>query len=236
MASTWNALGTLLNVVSLFFGGTGSKRQFIISSDDGKVILPVTPKKYSVKSGQMNKVVSVEQLGEALIFGLPTAKKLSFEGFFPSPDHEYPFVVGSDKSPVDMVEQVSKWKEARTPVRVIITDSPVNLMVGIQSFDWWEQDGSRDVYFSLEFCEYKDLNTPAANNDRQIEADTGLKKRPGPVMRTDGAVKIRDGSDVVDVAKKAYGQAGKWRRIVKNNGLKDYAISNIGKLRGLVIK
>lgn len=235
MASTWGAIGTLLNVASLTLGGVGS-RQVIVSGEDGKVILPVTPKKYSVKSGQMNKVVSVEQLGEALLFGLPSAKKLSFEGFFPSPTHDYPFVVGSTQNPIDMVEQVNKWLEARKPVRVIITDSPVNLMVGIQSFDWWEQDGSRDVYFSLEFCEYKDLNTPAANNDRQLANDTGLKKRPGPSIQADAVQKIQPGRDIVDAAKKAYGQANKWRRIVKNNGLKDYAISNVDKLRGLVIK
>lgn len=236
MASTWNALGTLLNITGMLFGGSGSKRQFIISCDGEKVVLPVTPVRYVVQDGQQNKVVSVEQLGEALVFGLPAAKKLSFDGFFPSPTHEYPFVVGSGKTPADMVEQINKWKEARKPVRVIITDSPVNLMFGIMRFDWREQDASRDIYFSLEFSEYKDLNTPAAINDRQIDGDTGLKKRPGPSIKVDGAKKIRTGSDIVDVARKTYGQVNKWRRIAKSNNLKDLAINNVDKLRRLVIK
>lgn len=236
MASSWNALGTLLNVASMLFGGTGSKRQISLSCDGEKVVLPVTPAKYRVQTGQMNKVVSVEQLGEALIFGLPSAKKLSFEGFFPNPDHDYPFVIGSASSPADMVELINKWQEARLPVRVIITDSPVNLMVGIMRFDWHERDCSRDIYYSIEFAEYKDLNTPAAINDRQIDSDTGLKKRPGPTLRTDGAKRINAGSDIVDVARKTYGQVNKWRRIAQSNNLKDLAINNVGKLRGLVIK
>lgn len=236
MASAWGALGTLLNVASLLFGGTGTKRQFILSCEQEKVILPVTPKSYYVEDGQKNKVVSVEQLGEALIFGLPAAKRVSFEGFFPNPKHEYPFVVGSDNDPAAMVTLLTKWKDARKPVRVIITDSPVNLMIGIKDFKWREKDGTRDVYYQLELIEFKDLNTPPALNERQTEKDTGLKKRPGPSVRTDGAKKIRTGSDIVDVAKRAYGEASKWRRIVKNNGLKDYAISNIGKLRRLKIK
>lgn len=236
MASTWNALGTLLNVAGMFFGGTGQKRQIILSSEKEKVILPVTPRKYSVQDGQMNKVVSVEQLGEALIFGLPAAQKISFEGFFANPDHDYPFVVGDSSSPSEMVETIKKWKEKRKPVRIIITDSPVNLMVGIMRFDWWEQDGSRDIYYSMDFTEHKDLNTPAALNDRQVDKQTGLKKRPGPSMRADGVSKIRSGSDIVDAARKAYGQCNKWRRIVKSNNLKDLAINNVGKLRRLVIK
>ena len=234
MASTWNALGTLLKAASMLFGGTGSKRQVSLSCDGEKVVLPVTPSKYRVQAGQMNKVVSVEQLGEALIFGLPSAKKLSFESFFPN--HDYPFVVGSASSPADMVELINKWQEARKPVRVIITDSPVNLMVGIMRFDWLEKDCSRDIYYSIEFAEYKDLNTPAAINDRQIEEDTGLKKRPGPSIRTDGAKRISAGSDIVDVARKTYGQVNKWRRIAQSNNLKDLAINNVGKLRGLIIK
>ena len=236
MASTWNALGTLLNVAGMLFGGTGQKRQIILSCESEKVILPVTPRKYSVQDGQMNKVVSVEQLGEALIFGLPAAKKISFEGFFSNPDHDYPFVVGDGNSPGEMVDLITKWKEKRKPVRVIITDSPVNLMVGIMRFDWHEQDGSRDIYYSMDFTEYKDLNTPAALNERQTDEQTGLKKRPGPSVRTTGASKIRTGSDIVDVARKAYGQCNKWRRIVKNNNLKDLAINNVGKLQRLVIK
>ena len=51
MASTWNALGTLLNVAGMLFGGTGQKRQIILSCESEKVILPVTPRKYSVQDG-----------------------------------------------------------------------------------------------------------------------------------------------------------------------------------------
>lgn len=236
MASAWGALGTFLNVASMLLGGGGSKRQVILSSEGEKVTLPVTPKKYNVKDGQMNKVVSVEQLGEALIFGLPSAKKVSFECFFPNPEHGYPFVVGSSNDPASMVDLLTKWKEKRKPVRVIITDSPVNLMTGIMQFDWWEQDGSRDIYYQLEFTEHKDLNTPPALNQKETDSETGLKKRPSPSIKADGAKKIATGRDIVDVAKRTYGQVNKWRRIAQNNGLKDVAISQVGKLRGLVIK
>ena len=62
---------------------------------------------------------------------------------------------------------------------MIITDSPVNLMMVIMDFNYNERDGTRDVWYDLSFTEYKELNTPTANNDRQVDDTTGLKERPG---------------------------------------------------------
>ncbi len=63
-----------------------------------------------------------------------------------------------------------------------------------------------------------------------------MKDRPSPEKKADAAAKMKKAADVVDVAKKAYGQANKWRRIAQSNDLKDLAINNVDKLRGLIIK
>lgn len=50
---------------------------------------------------------------------------------------------------------------------------PVNLMMGLREFTYREQDGTRDIYYKLSFIEYKELNTPSANNDKQTDETTG---------------------------------------------------------------
>ena len=229
-------VGRVLNLASFALGGEGTaQRQFILSSDDDKLILPVTPWKYDVKTGQGNKVVGVEQLGEALVFGLPKAVEISFSCFFPDLNHEYPFVVGDEKSPADCVALLTKWKEGQKPVRIIITDSPVNLLVGIMRFAYKEKDGTRDIYYTLELTEYKDLNTPDANNPKKIDEQTGLKGRPAnPTEETKN--KLKKGSDVMDKAKHAYGSYGRWRTIVDrmhDDGMKDIAVSDVQKLKNI---
>lgn len=77
----WGALGTALNIASAILGGGSSKRQIILSCETEKVTLPVTPRVYEVSTGQGNKVVNVEQVGEALVFGLPQAQRISFQCF-----------------------------------------------------------------------------------------------------------------------------------------------------------
>lgn len=231
-------LGNTLDVLSAIFsaGGGTVYRQIIMQGMTDTLTIPVTPSKYSITSGQKNKVVDITQVGEALIFGMPKLRTLSFSGFFPSLIHDYPFIVGDTKEPAEIVELLTKWKESRLPVRVIITDTPVNLMFGIMQFDWWEQDGSKDIYYTLSLTEYKDLNTPAANNDKPVDETTGLKDRPTETVEPTQATLWQKGSDICDAAKKAYGDYTHWRRIVQSNDLKDLAINNASKLRKLVIK
>lgn len=241
-------LGNTIQVLSAIFsngGGAGLKREIIIEGPTGKLILPVTPAKYTVGDGQKNKVVDITQVGEALVFGMPKARTLSFSGFFPSLTHDYPFVVGDYTDPTACVEKLTEWKAARKAVRVIITDSPVNMMCGIMEFSYWEQDGSRDIYYTLNFTEYKELNVPTANNDKPIDDKTGLKVRPVDLDQkikeeqsqiSKGKALFQKACDVMDVAKKAYGDYNHWRRVVKSNNLKSLVINNAGRIRKWVIK
>ena len=227
--SMWN---TLNNLGSFLTGGTGSRRQIVLSCDGDKFTIPVTPSKYEVTTGQNNRVVDILDFGEAVLFGNPQVVKLSFSCFFPATVHDYPFVVGDSLEPAEAVEKLTKWKESKKPVRVIITDSPFNMAMAINKFSWREQDGSRDIYYTLDFVEWKDLNTPLANNDKQVDSQTGLKQRnaanippkPNAISRT---------RDILEASKKAYGKVSKWRSIANANGLKNLALR---ETRGLIIK
>lgn len=228
--SFMTGIGRALNVLSYINGGTGSDlRTFTLTCEEEKLTLPVTPWEYSVSSGQMNKVVSITQVGEALIFSNPKLRTLKFSCFFPSLHHEYPFVVGDEKEPADCISLLTKWKESKKPVRVVISDSPVNMAMAIMSFDYHEKDGTRDIYYSLELTEYKELTIKDANENRKVEETTGLKERPTDKPQATEA-KVKNGSDILDTAKKAYGQYNKWRRIAQGNNMKDLLINNSGRI------
>ena len=150
-------------------------RTMIISKDEEKLTLPVTPQKYSVSAEQDNRIVDILDFGERLIFGNPKLKRLKVSCFLPALKHKYPFVVGDAKEPEDIVALLTKWKEDKSPVRVIITESPVNLMMALMDFDYKERDGTRDIYYDLQFTEHKEFNVPPANYTKNIDTTTGLK-------------------------------------------------------------
>lgn len=231
--------GTALNVLSAFFNGmnfVNTRRQILVKSEQfGEVIIPVTPEKYQMTGGQKNKVVDITRVGEAIIFGMPKSRTLTFSSFFPDLNHDYPFAVDSTKSPTELVEYFIKVKEARKPVRVIITDSPVNLMMGLMSFNYFEKDGTRDIYYELSFTEYKDLNIPSANNNKPVDEKTGLKKRPEGETPKKVTWQKKAG-DFLDATKKAYGDYNHWRRVAKSNNLSSLIINNAGKIGRMVGK
>ena len=117
----------------------GEKRKVILSGTEDRLILPVTPWKFSVTTGQNNKIVDIIDSGEYLLFGNAKLKRLKLECFFPRMYHGYPFVVGDKKEPDECIDQIIKWKESKEPVRVIITDSSVNLMMAIMEFKHYEK-------------------------------------------------------------------------------------------------
>ena len=224
LASIWGNANTLGQYL---LGGTAERRTVILQSGEEKFTLPVTPWKYEVQTAQSNKTVEILDFGEALIFGNAKLKKLKFGVFFPASLHDYPFVVGDKKEPEECIELLENWKEAKKPVRIIITDSPVNLMMAIMSLDYKEKDGSRDIYFDLSLTEYKDLNTPPANNQQQVDKTTGLKERPSEEQPLSKQQKqIQKARDILEKSKKAYGtfkkiQAFKDKNAILHLGLKN---------------
>lgn len=227
--SMWN---TLNNLGSFLTGGSGSRRQIVLSCDGDKFTIPVTPSKYEVTTGQNNRVVDILDFGEAVLFGNPQVEKLSFSCFFPATVHDYPFVVGDSLEPSEAVEKITKWKEAKKPVRVIITDSPFNKAMAINKFTWKEQDGSRDIYYTLDFVEWKDLNTPPANNEKAVDEKTGLKERPTEKTPPKPSA-IGRTRDILEASKKAYGKVNKWRNLASANGITNLALK---ETRNLIVK
>ena len=169
------------NLSSSYLLGNGKTYRKVTMSCEGELLtLPVTPWKYTITTSQNNKIIDILDTGEALLFGNTRLKKLSFGCFFPNQErHEgHKYIIGDNYSPSECIDQIIKWKESKKPVRVIITDSPVNLVMGIMDFEYSEKDGTRDIAYKISFNEYRDLNTPPANNDKEVDESTGLKKRP----------------------------------------------------------
>lgn len=201
-------------------GGVREFRTMILERDEEKLTLPVTPWKYSVQTEQNNKIVDILDFGENLIFGNTKLKRLKVSCFLPKMSHEYSFVVGDNRDPDECVDLITKWKEGKTPIRVIVTDSPVNLMMAVDSFDYREKDGTRDIYYEANFVETREWNIPAANFVKQIDEGTGLKERN--ILGLTSSMQsnlISKGLDLLDMSKSAYSNFSSLSKFKTANGL-----------------
>lgn len=126
--------------------------------------LPVLPSEFEVISNNMNTVVNINEIGEINLAGREGLQKITISCFFP--DQDYPFVQSQKRhDPYTYVKNIKRWSRSLKPIRLIITETPINCAMLIESFSYKEKDGSGDVYYVLELAEYvftgvkKDSNT-----------------------------------------------------------------------------
>lgn len=225
-ATIWNGE----NASSYILGNKKEHRQFIMSSGGERFVLPVTPWKYQVQTAQDNKIVEILDTGERLIFGNPKLKRLKFSCFFPAVKHKYPFIAGDTKETAECIALIEKWQTDRAPVRIIITDSPVNLQMAIQEFSYREKDGTRDIDYDLDLTEYRDWNTPSANNERVIDSVTGLKGRHAEQTASQISQFFKGAADVLEMSKFATGNFSNLPQFTAINNLSNLATRGISSV------
>lgn len=157
-------------------------------NDNEKFKLPVTPESFEVKVAQKNKTVSIISLGEINLLGKTGLRSISLSSFFPAQD--YNFSKNGDRlDPEEYVEQIESWRKANDLVRFIIKDV-VNIQCSIESFSWGMQDGTKDIYYTIDLKEYRTVSAKKRNT-KKIKAST---------------YKIKKGDTLSKIAKKCYGK------------------------------
>jgi hypothetical protein len=127
---------------------------FISVNNREQVIkLPVLPKEFKVQSPWDNERYKTISIGEIKLIGLAELKSISIPAFFPAQD--YPFLRDKTYKAWEYVEMIEEWRTRRVPIRLIITETPINMACTIDNFPYGPQDGSGDIYYTLELSEFK---------------------------------------------------------------------------------
>ncbi len=124
-----------------------------INNREQVIQLPVLPQSFRVKTGMKNETYETIGLGEIKLIGMPILAAISIESFFQAKD--YPFLRDRTYKSWEYVEMINGWKVQRIPMRLVITDTPINMLCVVESFEYGIQDGTGDVYYSLSLAEFK---------------------------------------------------------------------------------
>jgi len=145
---------------------------FFINYDNVVVQLPVNPDKVTVTYSGNNDTKEIIQLGQINILKDRKLATISFNSFFPESDW-FPAVRtrGKFKKPEFYVNFLLKIMNEKRPCRLVITGININIKVSIESFEYYHQAGDHeDMYYTLEFKEYRDYAI------RQIAFDSSLRR------------------------------------------------------------
>ena len=205
--------------------------EIYLGTDNDKIRFPVVPPSIGVNRSNNIDTESVIKLGEVPIFNGTSLKTIEFTSFFPNQEYSFCDYTGFMK-PYEFSEKIQKWMYEGKPLRVIVTDSPTNMQCLIQQFDTVEQDGTRDLYFTLNLLEYRPIEVPnlSSSNTNSNPNNTQNTSRPNKVSTNSNNQqkihKVVKGDTLYDIAKKHYGNGNLYTKIKEANKNKYPSLAN----------
>lgn len=192
--------------------------EFWLIQGSEKLQLPVPPPAYTVGKTSNNSTFLVENIGEVSFIGKSNLTTLpSIETFFPKKVYNF-CQYSTFPKPSECVELINKWISSGKPIRYNITGTSVNLECTIESFEYKEQDGTGDIFFTLELKEYRRIvlqtttATAATSTSKTVVTAKRVVTKVIPKTYT-----VKKGDTLSLIAKKVYGNSNKWKDLYNKN-------------------
>lgn len=123
------------------------------------------------------------------------------------------------------MNQIEEWRLSTKPLNLLIENSTIDFDCLIDSFEYKEQDGTGDVYFTLILTEYRNIQESLPSDKL-----TGLKGRKSALQKAivDVSISISKGMSPMKAVKKAVknsvkksgaGYLSDYKKIIKNGGI-----------------
>ena len=208
--------------------------EMYLKKDDKDIFrFPILPSAVNVQDYAITNDSNITGLGDVTVFGGKGLRTIEISSFFPNPKKKYRFVNYTDyPKQYDCVTKIKKWMDKGEVLRFIVTGTEINFQVRITDFEYSEQDGTRDVYFTINLKEYRKIKisstTPKKkktdNKDRTDTKETDNK----PKQKT---YTVKSGDTLYDIAKKHYGKGSDYKKIIEKNKSKYPSLSKSTTLK-----
>ena len=187
---------------------------FVDPATSQELILPVTPARYQWNGPANLQIVSLDQLGEATLYGGAKMGDGTLEDVL-LPAQEYPFLVpGGRADPEGYITQLEAWRDSGAKLQWIVSGTGINISVMISSLTKGEQDGTNDRYISISMRQWQRLETPVL----EISGGQAATERDSQT----GAAKVKSytvqsGDCLWAIAQTYYGSGTQYKKLAAAN-------------------
>lgn len=179
---------------------------------------PVNPEEIKITRSRGYETVAVLSLGE---FDFPTGEKvkeITFSSFFPAVYDSYCNYEGLP-DPLEAMQTLTRMTASKQPVRLIITDTPVNVLVLISAHDTTFKGGEPgDVYFDLTVRTWREMkvHTKVATTTAESSTKAAATAR-ADTKKAAKTYTVKSGDSLSKIAKLELGSSAKWQSIYNLN-------------------
>ena len=186
-------------------------------------VMPITPKVISASHGINFETINIHTMGNVNIAGYKVPATIKMDLIFPA--QHYPFVVLNvgvlPKDPYSYVTLFQRYETQQTVLRFMVTGTPTNTQVHVESLEYREQDGTNDIYATLTLREYRELQGQQQNKPASAKSNKPRSAARGSVKMQYHIVKR--GDTLSGICLKYYGDcsAAMYNKLAKYNGIKN---------------
>lgn len=187
---------------------------FLNSKTGEQLTMPVTPSEFRVETGRAVTQLDMAQTGQVNLPGLEALFNEQQTFLLPSSARNYTSA-GYGGNPYEIVDTLTRWSQSGDVLRLIVTDTPVNLPILLAPVRYGEQDGTGDVYVTLTMRQYREL---AAETTEQ--AATGNAGRTqSPETKPAATYTVVSGDTMWGIARRYYGDGTLAWKLASYNGI-----------------
>ena len=224
-----SGLSGVLRKLSVGLFGTMTRAEVHISNlDTGeRVSLALTPDKISVKSAARFQSYNVIENGEVKIPRGENLSSVSWNGVFVGEAKtEYNFVNSSYwEEPATMVQVLETWRQNGNKLRLLVTQTSINMDCYISSFSYDWEGGLGDANYSIEMIAAKDMmvktveevDAERAAAEAEAASEGAMKLNPRPGSCLPSVVTSTSSSSLWSIAQGKLGDGGQWQNILNAN-------------------
>lgn len=199
---------------------------YLTASDGSRILLPINPEKIAAQTESKIQTFDVISLGDIALPRGITPARISWESFFPGATRKNAAFVKSWQDPKALVGLISSWRRNNTKIRLLVTETPLNLDCYISSFEHTWGGGYGDCQYRIELIEARELIVLTDGEKQKQSTVTLMAQKAAPKRPTPPPPKtytVKPGDNLWIIAKKTLGDGSKWRDIYNAN------VSVIGK-------
>ena len=199
--------------------------EFYLTADDGEEIeFCMPPEEIRVRSSASFRSYNIIETGE---IKLPKGEQLtdiSWRGTLPGAGMlMYPFVKHAAwDRPDELIKIIQRWRERGTKLKLLITQTPVNLDVYIKNFGFTAKGGMGDYSYDIDLIAAKPLQVrTVAESDaaRARENDNLFNLLTRTAMKSRTGIYVGQLNTAWTVAQVLTGNGGNWQALLDQNGI-----------------
>lgn len=190
-----------------------------------KLRLPVLPATVGIQQGNNNTTVNITDLGELNLIGKSKLSAMSISTFFPKNYYPNFCQYSTFPDPFECVKMINNWRKSGKPIRVVVTETDINMACSVENFNHQIQDATKDVYYTLDLKEYIFAAVENVINGQS----TNTKQREN-TQTTPATYTVKSGDSLWTISKKIYGDGSKYATLATKNGIKSPYNVNAGQV------